>query len=388
MQHISHSSHEQSALWTKDFVCIVLINGLMFLGFQCYPAALPPYLKTLGAGDDMIGLLTAFGAIPALLTRPLAGVLLDRLGRRGVFLNGLAVMTLVSAALYFFPVVGIILLLRFVHGLAWGVASTSATTVATDAVPKQRLGEGMGFFSLSVGLAMAISPAIALSLSPKFMFILATGFMTAATVLAFPLHYRTASPATGNRKLFPFEKTAIRPAVVMFLANSAYGAVLSFLAVYAAQRGIQNIGPYFTVYALVLMLTRPNIGRLVDKKGCKAALLPGLFCLSAALLMLSQSTNLAMFLASAVLYGIGQGATHTSAQTLAVLYAPEDRVGTANATFFIGFDGGIGVGALLAGFLAGHFGYPTMYLSLMALPLLAALIFYLAHPGHDKPDRP
>lgn len=35
------------------------------------------------------------------MTRPLAGVLLDRLGRRGVFLSGLALVTVASAAMYF-----------------------------------------------------------------------------------------------------------------------------------------------------------------------------------------------------------------------------------------------------------------------------------------------
>ena len=57
------------------------------------------------------------------------------------------------------------------------------------------------------------------------------------------------------------------------------------------------------------------------------------FILMAAMLLLSQSTSLPMFLASAVLYGIGQGAVHTSAQTLAILNAPKNRVGAANATF-------------------------------------------------------
>jgi MFS family permease len=92
---------DQPALWTRNYVLIVVINGLLFLGFQFYPAALPPYVKSLGASDSTLGWLIAISTIATLMTRPLAGVLLDRLGRRGVFLSGLALVTVASAAMYF-----------------------------------------------------------------------------------------------------------------------------------------------------------------------------------------------------------------------------------------------------------------------------------------------
>ena len=166
------------------------------------------------------------------MTRPLAGVLLDRLGRRGVFLSGLALVTVASAAMYFFPLVGMILLLRFIHGLGWGVATTASSTVAADYIPKARFGEGMGYFSLAASMAMAISPAIALSLRAGPMFILATAFMVGSTLLALFLQYRPVAPPSGGpTSRNPYEKAAIPPAVVMFLVNTAYGAVVTFLAI-------------------------------------------------------------------------------------------------------------------------------------------------------------
>lgn len=363
-------------LWTKNFVLITVINGLLFLGFQFYPSALPPYVKSLGGSDSVLGWLTAAATISALITRPLAGVLLDRLGRRGVFLSGLILMTVISASMYFFPIVGMVITLRFMHGLGWGVASTSTSTIAADFIPKTRFGEGMGYFSLSASLAMAISPAIALSLNPGPMFIMATLFMGGSIILAFLLHYKPVGE-NPEKKMSrnPYEKAAITPALVMSLVTISYGAVVTFLAVYAAERGIENIGPYFTVYAITMILTRPSIGKLVDRKGQKTALLPGLFFLMAALALLSQSSTMPMFLASAVLYGIGQGAAHTSSQTLAVLNSPENRVGAANATFSTGFDAGIGIGAVLAGLLAEVSGYSGMFLCLTACPVLATVVF-------------
>ena len=49
-------------------------------------------------------------------------------------------------------------------------------------------------------------------------------------------------------------------------------------------------------------------------------------------------------------------------QTLAVLRAPSDRVGAANATYSSCFDLGLGLGALLFGFVAEFTGYGMMFL--------------------------
>jgi MFS family permease len=53
-----------------------------------------------------------------------------------------------------------------------------------------------------------------------------------------------------------------------------YGAVVSFLALYAQTMNVTNVGPFFTMYAITLMITRPLFGRIADKKGfdnCYAA---------------------------------------------------------------------------------------------------------------------
>lgn len=372
-------------LWTKDFILIICINLFLFLGFQFFPSALPPYVKSLGASDATLGWLTGTATIATMLTRPLAGMLLDTLGRKGVFISGLVLMTIICAAMYFFPIVWLILALRFVHGLGWGVASTSASTIASDNIPTFRFGEGMGYFGLSASLAMAISPAIALSLEPAWMFSIATALMFISIVLAMGLHYKPVEkPDKSAGKYRPYEKAAIPPALVMFLTTTAYGALVTFLAVYAKSSGINNIGPFFTVYALIMMLTRPTVGKIIDKHGFTVVMLPSLGLIAAALIILSQSDSLMLFLCSAVLYGLGMGSMHTSAQSLAILSSPKNRVGAANATFFTGFDAGIGFGAVFGGILAEAFGYSGMFSLLAACPLSAALLFWIFSRRNKK----
>lgn len=359
-------------LWTRQFTLVVALNAMLFIGFQSFPAALPPYLKGLGASDATLGWLTAIAAIPTLITRPLAGMLLDTLGRRRVLLAGLSVVLAASAAMGFLPFVAGILVLRFIHGLGWGVASTSCSTIASDIIPRERLGEGIGFFSLAASLGLALAPAIVLSLPPEGMFIMGTGFLGGAVLLALRLERPAVAPPAPGERPRPYERTAVAPAAVMFCANMSYGCVLTFLAVHAAELGVEGIGLYFTAYSVVLMATRPAIGRLVDRVGVRAILAPSLICITAGMLVIALGGSMPAFLAAAVLYGFGQGSVHTASKTLAVARAPARRLGAANATFATGFDGGLGFGAILAGILADHLagGYAGVFLCMAACPLV------------------
>lgn len=79
------------------------------------------------------------------------------------------------------------------------------------------------------------------------------------------------------------------------------------------------------------------------------------------------------------LYGIGFGAAQPSLMAWTVdLVPPADR-GRAMGTFFTAFELGIGVGAIGFGFVLGHAGFSSMFLTAGALALaggaLAAIPF-------------
>ena len=154
----------KSSVWTWNFTIITIINFFMFFAFQLFPSALPPYLKSLGASDNLLGWLQGIMTIATLLFRPIAGLALDRYGRKGIFIAGLIGMFLTTAAYRFFPIVGVIFAIRFVHGMMWGISNTACSTIASDNIEKSRFSESMGYFSLASSIAMAVAPAFALSL--------------------------------------------------------------------------------------------------------------------------------------------------------------------------------------------------------------------------------
>lgn len=374
----------KSKLWTCNFTIITITNLFMFFAFQLFPSALPPYLKSLGASDNLLGWLQGIMTIATLLVRPFAGLALDRYGRKGIFIAGLVGMLLTTAAYRFFPIVSIIFVIRFVHGMMWGVSNTACSTVASDNIEKSRFSESMGYFSLASSIAMAVSPAVALSLGMQTNILMALAFLSITTILAFLIKYQKPQMEHTKKRMSPYAKESILPSTIMLLFTITFGAIITFIALYAAQKSIEGIGLFFTVYAVAMLVTRPFLGKLIDHKGFGAGIWPGVIMVSAALILLSVGDSLVTFLICGVIYGIGISAAQSSLQTMAIINVPKDRTGAANATFFTGFDGGIGIGAVLAGFVSTIFGYGGMFGFTAIFPILAGVLYYFVTLRHKN----
>lgn len=97
------------------------------------------------------------------------------------------------------------------------------------------------------------------------------------------------------------------------------------------------------------------------------------------MLILSKSNAMGEFLISGFIFGIGFGAVQASLQAMAVIRAPKDRLGAANATFYTGFDGGMGVGSVAGGLLASYIGYGNMFLFISISLLMAGILFFVSN---------
>ncbi|WP_051599234.1 MFS transporter [Metaclostridioides mangenotii] len=408
----------KTTIWSKEFILIMLINLLIFCSFQMLLPVLPVYVKSLGAADSIIGWIAGLSTIASILIRPFAGVALDKYGRKGVFFIGLCIVILATISYGWVSVVAMILFIRFIHGFGWGISSTSSSTIASDIIPKKRFGEGMGYFSLSSSLAMALAPTIGLKIIADYNFrivsVVSSTLTIVALLLAFTIKYKkvgkenlktdnslvkslkessqNSSKGSFNEsiekplksKINLFEKSAVAPASVIFLITITYGSIVGFISIYANDLGIKNVGIYFAIYAISLLISRPFFGKLVDRYGFDIAVFPGLICLFLGIMVLVYANGLLMFSISGVLYGVGFGATQSSLQTMSVINAPKENIGAANATFFNGFDGGIGVGSVVAGIVASNIGYSKMYMYLSISIVLAFLIYFVFIRGKSS----
>lgn len=344
---------------------------------------MPLYIQKLGATEDIVGLVIGIFTITAVALRPFAGRALDTTGRKSVYFFGLIIIILATFLYNFMATVSMVLALRLLHGVGWGAATTAGGTVAADVIPRSRLGEGMGFYGLTTVIAMATAPAIGLQMIKLWgfgaLFYTSAILAILAAISALFIKYQSIKPIIIEKtptKYRMYEKEAYKPTAIIFLITLTYGAIVSFIALYAAQFNIENIGIFFTVYALTLLVFRPLFGRLADKKGYDYAMIPGIICIGLTMIILFFAQSLFFFILAAVSYGVGFGAVQPSLQAMAVYNVPSQRRGAANGTFMSGFDLGIGIGSILCGLAAKAFGYNTMYL-LALLPVVISFFLYL-----------
>lgn len=377
---------EPGTLWNRNFILIILVNLVIFISFQMLMPTLPVYAANLGGSERDVGLIIGIFTISAVLIRPYAGKMLDSAGRRLPMLLGLVIFAVAVFIYNWAWSIVALLVMRLLHGVGWALVSTGAGTVATDSIPRHRLGEGMGYFGITGTLSMALAPVLGLFIINQYgftsLFFISAGVALVALILATTIGYRP--PETEKAPRGPlFEPKAYRPSLTIFFVTTTYGAVVSFIALYGQQVGITNIGIFFTVYAIALTVIRPLAGMLADRKGFDIVVIPGLIMILAAMLVLSQAGVLWMFLLAGVLYGLGFGSVQPSMQALAVKDVPPQRRGAANGTLFSAFDLGIGIGAVIWGTVSQAIGYANMYM-LAGVPALIAIAVYVVFKEKEE----
>jgi MFS family permease len=347
---------------------------------------LPVYVTDKGGDQLAVGLVISLFTVSALLVRPFAGKALDTIGRKPVLMFGLVIFFLSVTGYYWMASVTLVLALRFVHGIGWGIVTTTYGTIVSDIIPRERSGEGMGYFGMFANLAMAFGPLIGLWVSKAWgfgwLFAISAGLTVVAMLLSRLVKMKQpveAEPTKAGGLSSLVERTAMFPSLLNLFIGIIYGGIFSFITLFGLEVGIENIGLYFLFNAIALMVVRPLSGKLFDRKGPVWVLLPGGFIIGFGLLVLSYSTTEAGLIMAAILFGIGAGAVQPSLQAWTIQRADTSRRGAATGTFFSAFDLGIGGGAMILGAVAKETGFALMYrYSLIVLALyLAVYIVYL-----------
>ena len=361
-----YKKHE--ALWTLAFIGMSLGNTLIYTTQYAMIAALPIIIMTMyGGGDVEAGLAMTFFQIGTIVTRPFAGILIDAVNKRQLILGITTAFFLVMTAFAFASALSMLYGLRLVHGIIFALATTTAAAIAALILPPARKGEGIGYFALSTNLAMVAGPMIGLLIleyfSPTVLFS-ALGVLAAISIAAGGAHRlpdEIILPVKTQRTLSVstfIERRALAPALIAGILFFAYGSVLTFIPLYTRSLGLSaETSLFYACYAGAILVTRPFVGRIFDRKGSDYTVYPGLVLFAAGMFLLGNIEGLSGLIAAAVLLGAGFGAVTPALQTLAVRSAPPARAGVATATYFWSLDISVGLAAAGLGVVAVTYGY-------------------------------
>jgi MFS family permease len=172
-----------------------------------------------------------------------------------------------------------------------------------------------------------------------------------------------------------FEKSSIRPSLNVFITMIAYGGLLSFIALYGREIGIQNSSLYFLIFSIGIAAARLTAGKEFDKKGPRRIVTICLILLIIGFPLLALAKNEVLFYISAIIIGFGNGVIFPTFQSMVNNLADSVHRGIANSTLYTAVDLGMGFGIIMAGLIAQHISLSAIFW-ISSLVCLAGLMFF------------
>lgn len=384
-------NQSNNKLWSKEYIILIMTSTFSSFSFSMVMTILSKYLVNMGATLVIAGVVTGIFSITALFIRPVSGYISDRYNKRNILMISIFVIG-VSVLGYSISNIGVILCFRILHGTAFAICGTAFIALASEYIPKNRLGEGIGYLGLGQILSSAVAPGFGIYTTDQFgnnaTFIISCMMAFISASLLFFI--KPVKHAPREKKAMKINlhsliaKEALMMSVICGFLSFANGVVVAFLVLYAQQRHIENVSVYFTVSAVVMLLVRPFSGKIMDKKGLSVLVYPGFIAGIAAMFLHGFATSLWLLLLAAVLKALAQGCIQPSMQAECIKRVSDDRIGVATSTFFIGADIGQGVGPAVCGVIASSFNYSTMFYFCGLLLLIGCILYFVSTKFHKR----
>lgn len=386
-------------LWTTTFVVNMLLNFIFYLVFYLPTVVIGTMaMERYHASASIAGILSGIFIVGGFIARLWAGNNMKRLGAKKLLYIGTLIYFLLTSAYFFVHSVVLLLILRLVHGLGFGIAATASGTLAGAIVPSSRRGEGIGYYALSVTLSSAVGPFLSMFLYRTSGFYsliwLSALLLFIALVGIFFIHVEKTTDSSNSvdnkvHKKFAwsnyFEKEALPISLIAFLIGISYSSILSFMDAYARNIHLSEAASFFfLVYAITVLLSRPITGRVFDGFGDNFVMYPTYLFFALGLLLIGFAHSGWMLLLAAIFIGLGYGSFSPFGQAIAIRNSEAHRLGITTSTFFGFMDMGVGFGPFILGMFMPLLGYRNLYFASAILALLIAVIYHFVHGRHAK----
>ncbi|MEI3636144.1 MFS transporter [Lactococcus lactis subsp. lactis] len=386
-------------LWTTTFVVNMLLNFIFYLVFYLPTVVIGTMaMERYHASASIAGILSGIFIVGGFIARLWAGNNMKRLGAKKLLYIGTLIYFLLTFAYFFVHSVVLLLILRLVHGLGFGIAATASGTLAGAIVPSSRRGEGIGYYALSVTLSSAVGPFLSMFLYRTSGFYsliwLSALLLFIALVGIFFIHVEKTTDSSNSvdnkvHKKFAwsnyFEKEALPISLIAFLIGISYSSILSFMDAYARNINLSEAASFFfLVYAITVLLSRPITGRVFDGFGDNFVIYPTYLFFALGLLLIGFAHSGWMLLLAAIFIGLGYGSFSPFGQAIAIRNSEAHRLGITTSTFFGFMDMGVGFGPFILGMFMPLLGYRNLYFASAILALLIAVIYHFVHGRHAK----
>ncbi|MCV7191313.1 MFS transporter [Mycolicibacterium brumae] len=387
-------------------------NAVIALGYGVVAPVLPDYARHFGVSIAAATfVITAFAIMRLAFAAP-AGLLVQRLGERTVYVTGLLIVAASTLACAFAQTYWQLLTFRALGGIGSTMFTISALGLMIRISPPDARGRVSGMFSSaflvgSVGGPLLGSLTAGLGLAAPFLIYGVALLLVAAMVfVALRNSAMAARSADGEVRVgirAVLRNGAYRAALLSNFATgwTAFGlrvALVPLFVIDVLGRDARMAGIALATFAIGNVTAVIPSGHLSDRIGRRRLMIAGLLTAGLATAAVGLSDDLVFFLAAALLAGFSTGVFSSPQQAaVADVLGNKARGGTAVAGFQMSADLGSILGATAVGLIAQFVSFGAAFMISGAILLVAGLVWVTAPetrgmvalgPGEHTPVRP
>lgn len=379
---------EYKNFFNGPFIFMLVFYAVAQTTYGMISPILAKHITGMGIALSTAGFIAGVVAVTSLVVRPFSGFFADHTNKKHVLIIATSLMGLGSILLGFVRTVPGMLISRIVQGAGYALNGTCVVAMTVDYMPKDRVSEGLGYLGIANIIGLSAGPTLGLELASRIgsgrAIISAGSCVLISTVLMAFFRYKPEpvraeeNPGFGKAlkqiRISDLFSAELLPFMFFVAAFSFANSIVSnYLALTCEERGLSGYSLYFTINAVTLILIRPFVGKLQDRKGLSIVLIP-------AYLIAAAGTVWIIYLA-AILKAVGVGSGQPAVQAECLRRLGPQRRGIATSSYYIGADVANGIGPAVGGLLASNFGYTAMFAasaSLMIVMLTAYIVFIRA----------
>lgn len=342
------------------------------------------YAKELGASSAFAGIIVGIMSLAAMFLRPVAGNLTDKFSKYRLSFIGGALIFVGVIGYVLTPSSGWLLLFRLINGTGYVLCTVCMTTWLAFLVPRQHVGEAMGFYGLMNALAMALAPAVSINIYQKIGYrtsLVASAVSALLMIVAIQFvgdHALPKKRVRTQKKSFKIIQFNVLPvAILTTLFAIPYFVTQADIVTYVEQKHLTvAVGSYFLIYAVVLLIIRVGLKRYFDTVRFGVWFWLSLVSTAAYIILLAIMNNDWQMALAAALMASGYGIIYSVLQSTALLLAPIEEQGLASATFYLGLDIAMAFGPMISGVIDSALPIEWFYpVELVLVPLILVVYF-------------
>lgn len=408
MSSVAEGTPDARVELPREVWSLIAANAVIALGYGVVAPVLPQLARHFGVSISAATFVITAFALMRLLAAPPTGILVQRLGERRIYVSGVLIVAVSTAACAVADTYWQLLLFRALGGVGSTMFFVSALGLMIRMSPPDARGRVAGMFSGGFLVGSVVGPVVGsltvgLGLSAPFIIYGALLLLAAAVVLASLRNSPLAGPADGEEASVTLRMAlrhrAYRSALVSNFATgwSLFGLRFALVPLFVAEALNQSAavaGLALAAFAIGNVSVVMYSGRLSDRIGRRPLLIAGLGLSAVTTALLGVTHSTPVFFAAAVIAGAASGVYNSPQQAAVADIIGKARGGTAIATFQMMSDLGSIIGSFGVGVLAEQLSYEWAFAFSGGVLLLAAIGWVFApetreqSPLDSKPARP